>query len=268
MVTTAAIREHYDSFAFIYRAFWGDHIHHGFFRPGEETPEQAQEALLDYCAAAAQVRNGGRVLDVGCGHGATAIYLASRFACQVRGLTLSQTQVRIARKQATRAGVQALARFAVGDAEQVTLPRAAFDLLWTMESSEHFHDKPAYFRRAAAALAPGGRLLLAAWTGSMDNPQVRDVASAFLCPELQTADEYSRQLAAAGLKVCHRADLTSQVQRTWEICVYRARLAAPMARVLPRPAREFVEGVSVILNAYRSGALSYTVLCAQKVGLA
>jgi hypothetical protein len=34
--------------------------------------------------------------------------------------------------------------------------------------------------------------------------------------------------------------------------------------MLPVSAREFVDGIPVILNAYRTGSLSYTVLCAER----
>lgn len=263
-MTADAIREHYDLFAWIYSTFWGDHIHHGLFLRGNEQPAEAQINLLDHCARLSGVRQGLRVLDVGCGHGGTCVYLARRYACHTRGITLSPKQALRAKKNAQHAGVEVLTRFLVGDVETLVFPENVVDLVWTMESSEHFRDKSEYFRRAALALRPGGRLLLTAWTGSMHNPRVSAVANAFLCPSLQSADAYQRQIERAGLRIRGHEEITGQVIRTWEICLERSRKLRALLRLFPRQVRDFVDGISTILDAYCSGDLTYSVIVAEK----
>src|SRR6184192_2171419 len=87
--SVAAIRHHYDTFAHIYPRFWGEHIHHGLFVRGDEQPADAQIAMLDHCFALLQPRKEALVLDVGCGHGGTAIYIATARNWCVHGMTIS-----------------------------------------------------------------------------------------------------------------------------------------------------------------------------------
>jgi len=263
MVSTAEIRDHYDSLAFLYQTFWGDHIHHGLFLD-HDSPAVAQVRMLDHCVELLGLRGGEHVLDAGCGHGGTLLHLAGHWNCRGLGLTLSPKQASIALEKASRTGLEHQVQILVADISDFEFPPAAFDLVWAMESSEHFPDKAKFFRDAALTLRGDGQLLLAAWTGSMENSAVRDVANTFLCPELWTADRYAESMTAAGLDVILREDLSESVTRTWEICQQRARAASVFVRLLPRAAQEFVLGIDTILEAYRSGTLRYSVLVARR----
>jgi cyclopropane fatty-acyl-phospholipid synthase-like methyltransferase len=264
MATAEQVREHYDSLAFVYRTYWGEHIHHGLFERGDEPAEVAQVMMLAHCMDLLQLRGGETVLDAGCGHGGTLLHLAQVLGCCGTGITISPKQAKLAQENARKADLQSLVKFVVEDVHLFEYPAAAFDLAWTMESTEHFIEKAEVFGKIASALRPQGKWLLAAWTGSMEKPRVRQVAKEFLCPELWTPEQYKSALKSAGLTIIYSEDLTAKVIRTWEICQQHARLASPIVKLLPQAVREFVGGIDTILDAYRSGDLSYTVLVAQK----
>jgi tocopherol O-methyltransferase len=260
-VTSGEIRGHYDEFAWIYRVCWGHHIHHGWFANGQGNRQKAQELLLHHCAELAGVRRGMRVADVGCGHGGTARFLAKEYECSVFGLTLSEKQLRIARRLSRS---HHRVEFQLGDAEHHPFPNAEFDLVWNMESSEHFFDKAAYFRKVAATLRPGGTLLLAAWTGTMDDALIKSIAEAFLCPQLQTAEQYCEQIAGAGLRVVSSENRAREVAHTWDICARYVRFCRPIVPLLPARYRQFGQGVELMREGYRSGRLTYSIIVGRK----
>jgi tocopherol O-methyltransferase len=117
-ISADAVRWHYDLMSFAYRVFWGEHLHHGLFLMGSESPRQAQIRLLELCSTLANVRQRSNVLDVGCGSGGTAIYLARNFQCNVDGLTLSPIQARIVPRKVAHAGISDRVHLQVGDAER------------------------------------------------------------------------------------------------------------------------------------------------------
>ncbi|MBA2408238.1 MAG: hypothetical protein H0V62_00115, partial [Gammaproteobacteria bacterium] len=54
----AAVAAHYDELDLFYREIWGEHVHHGLWRGGNETPEQATLALVQRVAELARIVSG------------------------------------------------------------------------------------------------------------------------------------------------------------------------------------------------------------------
>jgi tocopherol O-methyltransferase len=262
-ISAAAVRRHYEVMSLPYRLFWGEHLHHGLFLTGCENPYQAQIQLLEFCSRLLKIRPGSRVLDVGCGYGATAIYLACNLRCSVDGLTLSPKQARVARTKIRRAGVVSRVAIEVGDAERFQL-NGQYDLIWMMESSEHLEDKATFMCKAARLLRDRGKLLITAWTASDAHPLVRELARLTVCPGFQTAEDYAKQLCRAGLDITGVIDCSQNVLPSWEISyrrVTRMRLLWPL---MPAEIRSFLCAIPLMIEAYRRGLMSYKVLIAEK----
>jgi tocopherol O-methyltransferase len=276
-VTTAAIRRHYDLASPFYRFLWGPHIHHGLWDAegpaAQLSPRAAQVRLTDTLADRGRIAAGARVLDVGCGLGGSSIHLAKTRGCRVTGVTLSGVQRRWATASAWWQGVSRSVAFLQTDVERQAFPPASFDVVWSIECTEHLHDKAAFFARAASWLTPGGRVAICAWLAAEDadrsgdkRRQVEKVCEAFLCPSLGSFADYRGWMEAAGLVVEVAEDWTSRVDRTWELCADRVRAWGihGLARRIDPAQALFVEHFTTLLNAYRSGAMQYGCLVAAR----
>src|SRR3546814_5577314 len=117
-------------------------------RGSQATAELAQ--LLD-------PQLGQRLLDLGCGIGGPARWLARERGCEVVGLDLTETFCRTARDLSARVRLDASTRFLCADA--LNLPFAAdhFDLVWTQHAAMNIADKARLYREVARVLKPGGR---------------------------------------------------------------------------------------------------------------
>jgi tocopherol O-methyltransferase len=154
------IIHHYDELSPYYRDVWGVHIHHGYWKAGTESKEEAQEQLIRELISRAKIENNTRILDVGCGMGGTGVYLSKNLGANVTGIAISSTQVEIGNNLAKQCSADV--RLMLMDAEALEM-EGRFDVVWSVEAISHLNDKTSCFRAIAQLLEPGGKLVVADW---------------------------------------------------------------------------------------------------------
>lgn len=214
------IVEHYDVVSPYYLSLWGEHLHHGYWITGDESKETAQVQLIEHLAALAGIQRGSHILDIGCGMGAGSLYLARQFQASTIGITISPVQVEMATQAATE--VRLDSQFLLMDAEAMAFNPQQFDLLWSVESISHYHDKKRFFSSAAKLLKPGGTIALTDWfkkenlTPSETRKFIEPIENGMFV-ELQVMDDYESYLTSNGLQVTHRQILNKQCAKTWDV---------------------------------------------------
>jgi cyclopropane-fatty-acyl-phospholipid synthase len=156
-----AVRHHYDVSNEYFSLFLDDSMTYScaVFSRGAETLEAAQETKLEMVCNKLALKEGDRVLDVGCGWGSFPLWAASRHGATVVGITLSPSQAKKARQRAAEAGVAERVEIRVMDYRDLAGER--FDAIASIGMVEHVGAEQidVYARTLAGLLETGGRLL-------------------------------------------------------------------------------------------------------------
>src|SRR5947209_15208513 len=130
------VAHHYDLSDQLYELFLDRDRQYscGYFHDGSEDLDTAQLDKKRHLAAKLLIRPGQRVLDIGCGWGGLALYLAEIAGGCVTGITLSQRQLAVARGRAAEKGPCAVADFRLQDYREVS---GTFDRIVSVGMFEH-----------------------------------------------------------------------------------------------------------------------------------
>jgi len=152
---------HYDLDEPLFRAFLDRDMHYScaYFRTPEDSLEAAQAAKAELIGRKLLLEPGQRVLDIGCGWGSLAMFLATRYDVAVTGLTLSQEQHRVACEEAKRRGLEGRVEFRLEDYRE---HEGSYDRVVSVGMFEHVGRDAfdVFFNRVRARLAAGGSALV------------------------------------------------------------------------------------------------------------
>jgi arsenite methyltransferase len=211
------------------------------------------------------------VLDVACGRGGSAIFLATQFGCHVTGIDLGETNVAYATSRAEAANVSTLVQFRIGDAERLDYPDASFDVVLCECAFCTFPDKREATREFGRVLRSGGRLGVSDLTRSGELPaELTGLLAWIACiADARAAEEYVAHLERAefqSLLVEPHDEALAQMVRDIQGRLLAAELMVRLDKMsLPRV--DFAEAkvmAACVAGAVRSGLLGYSVITAKK----
>jgi cyclopropane-fatty-acyl-phospholipid synthase len=155
------VRHHYDLSNAFYRLWLDQDMLYScaYFSTPNDTLEQAQQNKLRHIAAKLDLKPGQRVLDIGCGWGGMALYLAKVADVKVVGITLSTEQLALAREQAKQRGLDDRVTFELMDYREV---QGQFDRIVSVGMFEHVGvaQFESYFRKIKELLTDDGVALV------------------------------------------------------------------------------------------------------------
>lgn len=159
------VAHHYDIGNDLYKLMLDtEHMQYscGYWPSDAMTLAEAQEAKLAHIAAKLALEPGQDVLDIGCGWGGMAIFLAQRAKVKVHGITLSKEQLALAVQRAESAGVSDLVTFELIDYRDLPARAKRYDRIVSVGMFEHV-GRPqfdTFFQCCANLLTPDGVMLL------------------------------------------------------------------------------------------------------------
>jgi len=170
-----------------------------------------------------------RVLDIGCGNGNTAVWLAQETGCSVVGIDLSGVRVGNARERAARhPGLEV--SFQKASATRLPFADAAFTHIWSQATLYHVHDRSAALAEIARVLVDGGVLIfddLVSPTAAIDDHAQRYVYDRLLFEPTFSHDAYADALTAHGLMVLDMSDLSGHLRQSYACLADLARPQYP-----------------------------------------
>jgi ubiquinone/menaquinone biosynthesis C-methylase UbiE len=126
--------------------------------PIDEFHTRGRESTAEV-AALADLRSSDLILDVGCGLGGTARYLAEQYDCNVIGIDLTEEYISVGKRLTELIGLGNRVELRHGSALKIPYDDGLFDIVWTEHVQMNIAEKTQFYSEIRRVLKPDGRLL-------------------------------------------------------------------------------------------------------------
>src|SRR5258708_2474379 len=212
-----------------------------------------------------------RVLDVACGKGTTAIFLAKEFGCEVLGIDYGEQNVQVARSLARTEHLESQVQFERSDAESLPFSDGSFDAAICECGFCTFPDKASAARECFRVLRRGGQVGISDLTRQEVLPEELQGLLAWIAciGDAHTIEGYSTFLRDAGFSV----DSIKESNDALEEMTNQVRLKLLGAEIMTGLNKLQLPGIDFgtakhmansAMAAVKQGQLGYALICAAK----
>jgi len=160
--TDAANAQHYELPPAFFELCLGKRLKYSgcYYPRGDESLEQAEEAMLALYGDRAELANGQKILELGCGWGSLTLWMAERYpGAKIVAVSNSNQQRQHIEAQCRRRGLSNVSVM-TQDVNQLEMDAAQFDRCVSIEMFEHMRNYEILMGRIAQWLRPGGKLFV------------------------------------------------------------------------------------------------------------
>ena len=231
-----------------FRSFWNPEgsLHWGYFenlaaaKPEDFAPacDRWDRYMLDQSGISAE----SRVLEVACGNGNAAVWLAQQTGCEIVGIDLSSNHLKNAREKASRDPSLRLS-FQKESATNLPFPDGSFTHAWSQAALYHIPDREKALAEVYRVLADGGIFLFDDLVTPVENVSetaLKYVYDRLLFKPTYSIAAYAEKLRQVGFTVLQQTDLSEHLEKSYELVSELARKGYPDLGVAFEKTRESV----------------------------
>lgn len=273
--------EYYQSSLWLYRLFCYTPetlgLHYGFW---DHATKNRQEAILNENQAVIElgkINKNSKVLDIGCGVGGTAFYIAKKTGAQVIGININPSHVKLANEISKAKKLSKSVRFIEMDFMKMTFTDNSFDVVYCVESAGYSYPKNVFLKEIYRVLKPNGIAIFMdgyPTRNPMNKQEVKRLDAiqwAFQLAPLVTGDKFLSLMKNVGFKRATKIVKTEETRPSVETFGKLAAFCMPLAKVLNRIPNRYIQAIyqnTVALtntaDLYRLGLSEYCIHTGKK----